>query len=376
MPTLSAPVFNHYAAGLGFTQSESWTVNPGVIASSVLSAGAYSNYDQSELVNWGVLMTSSNTRAGVEFWADDGVITNKFTGLIIGGDGILVAGDTETIDNAGLVTGKHGDGVVFDWSSKFVTLNNTGTISGSEAGVYTDSYFDGGTINNDGLIHGGDYGVQVNLGEPGQTVIENYGTIEGGESIHADRGGVHVDNFGTLSGGIRLLAADQADQVINSGKIAGNVMLGGGADFYDGTNGTSGAIFGQKGNDQLIGGAGADKLDGGLGKDTLTGGGSADRFDFNSVGDSQVGGMRDVITSFSQAQHDRIDLADVYDSTIKFVGTGDFTSYGQVRYVLEDNAGTANDHTMIYVSTDFDVAAEMQIQVNGLVHFVAGDFVL
>src|SRR5262245_45232502 len=125
MPTLSTPTFNHYGAGLAFAQSETWTVNPGVVAASVLSAGAYSNFDQSELVNWGVLMTSSATRAGVEFWANDGIITNKFTGLIIGGDGILVNGDTETIDNAGQVTGKHGAGVVFDWYSKFVTLNNT-----------------------------------------------------------------------------------------------------------------------------------------------------------------------------------------------------------------------------------------------------------
>ena len=179
-----------------------------------------------------------------------------------------------------------------------------------------------------------------------------------------------------MTGSLRLQNDGQTDEIINAKTIVGNVLLGGGDDKFIGTGGTSGGIFGQAGNDYLMGGSQADKLDGGLGKDKLIGQGGADRFDFNHLADSQVGAMRDVIVGFSHAQHDQIDLADLYGYTFNFMGTGAFTGAGQVRYVLEDHDGISHDRTMIYASVDADSAAEFQIEVSGLVHFVAGDFVL
>jgi serralysin len=68
------------------------------------------------------------------------------------------------------------------------------------------------------------------------------------------------------------------------------VRLGNGADAFH-NYGTSGEVFGEGGNDQLLGseqaetlngGAGRDVLDGGGGHDTLTGGLGADQFVFDS----------------------------------------------------------------------------------------------
>jgi hypothetical protein len=377
MPTLSTQVFNLSQPGVQFSDSETWTVLPGIIAQSSGNSGAYSQYDHSELVNYGAIISSAPNRDGVEFYGDDCIITNKLSGLILGDhDGVYVDGDTQTIDNAGLISGKHGSGVEFWWDAKFVTVKNTGTISGGVAGITANSDHDGGYINNHGVIHGGSYGILVNTGGVLLTTIENYGTIEGGDAIRTKVGGVHLENHGTLTGGLRLASTVQTDEVINSGKIVGNVLLGEGDDFFDGTGGTSGGIFGQAGNDHLIGGSSGEKIDGGLGKDVMSGAGGADRFDFNKVADSRFGAMHDVITFFNHSAHDRIDLADIFGGTLDFIGTGAFTGAGQLRYVLQDNAGTSNDRTMIYVSVDGYGAPDFEIQVNTLVHFVAGDFVL
>jgi serralysin len=90
-----------------------------------------------------------------------------------------------------------------------------------------------------------------------------------------------------------------------------------------------------------------------------------------------------VITDFRRGQHDHIDLSAIDadagvggDQGFVFRGTHAFTGAGQIRYVLHDHAGTANDTTMIFGSTDADHAPEFQIEVKGLVHFAAGDFFL
>lgn len=79
-----------------------------------------------------------------------------------------------------------------------------------------------------------------------------------------------------------------------------NVVGGSGDDTIAGGNATN-ILFGMSGNDHLDGGGGADVLDGGAGADVLTGGAGADIFRFQTSD-------RDVVTDYSQAEGDRLQL--------------------------------------------------------------------
>lgn len=122
---------------------------------------------------------------------------------------------------------------------------------------------------------------------------------------------------------------NQNDKLLGT---SGNDLLMGGAgdDLLDGKNG----------DDQLNGGEGNDTLIGGPGADTLTGGNGADRFTLNNLSESAPGILnRDVITDFTPAQNDKIDLSAIDavptlagDQPFQFIA-GDFTGTpGQLRY--------------------------------------------
>ena len=106
MPTLSTPVFNTFLPGLEFTDSQTWKINPGIMVNSTENDGVVSIYNQSELDNYGAIISTATNYAGVRFYGDDSIINNQFTGLILGDfDGVLVDGDTATINNAGQIIG-------------------------------------------------------------------------------------------------------------------------------------------------------------------------------------------------------------------------------------------------------------------------------
>lgn len=116
--------------------------------------------------------------------------------------------------------------------------------------------------------------------------INNSGTIaadiailvtpDGSSSDPITFGAARINNSGTIYGDI--VTDIGWDQVHNSGTINGIVSLYGGNDLYDGHNGIlNGAVFGEDGNDTLIGGAGVDWFEGGAGNDTINGGGGTDR---------------------------------------------------------------------------------------------------
>jgi Ca2+-binding RTX toxin-like protein len=143
-------------------------------------------------------------------------------------------------------------------------------------------------------------------------------------------------------------------------------------------------LEGGDGNDIIGGNLGIDRLIGGLGRDTLTGGSQTDVFDFNSVLESTVGANRDIITDFQGAGVAGGDLIDLLgidantavagDQAFAFIGLGAFSGAGQVRIV----ASGAN--TIIVGNVDGNLAADFEIQVNGLnpalTPLLAGDFLL
>lgn len=129
--------------------------------------------------------------------------------------------------------------------------------------------------------------------------------------------------------------------------LSGNDLQdGGGGDdhLYGGTGYDT--LIGGTGDDNLFGGNGLDRLIGGLGTDTMYGGAGPDIFIFTSLADSgTVSGQIDIIREFSvrpgdASYDDRIDLSaiDAMPGTathdaLQFIGSGEFTTAGQVRVV-------------------------------------------
>ncbi len=157
------------------------------------------------------------------------------------------------------------------------------------------------------------------------------------------------------------------------GTLARNLTGNGLANTLAG-NGAANVLSGAAGNDTLDGRSGVDRLVGGLGRDQMTGGADRDIFDFNAIAEAgNSSTTRDKITDFRHATDD-IDVSTIDATTLltgnnTFVwkGTGAFTKspVGELRFKLFDNAGTANDYTIVYGDTDGDTANEFQIQLRG-----------
>ncbi len=205
---------------------------------------------------------------------------------------------------------------------------------------------------------------------------------------------VNVDDT-TLGSGIELsralsLAVTDAEETIRG--TNGNDRLTGGTG--------DDRILGLNGQDTMSGGAGKDVLQGGSGADRMTGGADADTFVFTSISDSAPNasgfisnapvfnrasgaGVRDVITDFIPVQ-DRIDLSAIDANTklagnqaFKFLGTAAFASApGGLVYRQFNEAGTANDVTIIYGDVDGDKLADFQIELSGLKTLTAANFIL
>jgi hypothetical protein len=128
------------------------------------------------------------------------------------------------------------------------------------------------------------------------------------------------------------------------------------------------------GNDSLVAGAGNDRLAGGLGRDMMNGGVGADVFEFRSIFQSRPGAtLRDVISAFSHAQHDKIDLraidADIDgnpgNQAFRFIGAAGFHGIdGELRFASGILQGDVNG----------DRRPDFELRVLGVL--VAGDILL
>ncbi|MDO8407471.1 MAG: metalloprotease, partial [Pseudomonas sp.] len=131
-------------------------------------------------------------------------------------------------------------------------------------------------------------------------------------------------------------------------------------------------LLGNDQNNTLTGNTDANTLNGGAGTDTLIGGAGADKFVFSSVSDMGTGGNRDVVTDFSTLQGDKIDLSQ-FDANLQvngfngftFIGAGDFTGAGQLRFV---------DH-VLSGNVSGNASADFEIQLVGVNTFSANDLV-
>ena len=137
-------------------------------------------------------------------------------------------------------------------------------------------------------------------------------------------------------------------------------------------------MLGGVGDDLLDGGKGADRLCGGAGTDLLTGGAGKDWFLFNSVLDSAIDTLRDVITDFVKG--DKINLSAIDANTsVKgnnaFVGLnlGDFANptFNKTNALYFDTV----DH-ILFGNNDTDPSANFSILLTGVTALNTADFML
>jgi Ca2+-binding RTX toxin-like protein len=222
----------------------------------------------------------------------------------------------------------------------------------------------------------GTSGDNVIIGGAGDDTLFGRGgsnRLDGGDGIdtvsYADAAtGVQV-NLGSLYNGTGYTGTG-SDTLINIENVVGSA-------FAD-------TLIGDGGANALSGGAGNDVLTGGLGRDTLTGGAGNDLFDFNALNESAVGAAnRDVITDFQRGLDD-IDLAGIDadsgragDQGFRFIGTKGFSGKaGELHYQTFDQAGTANDITVVSGDVNGDRIADFEIEIAGIVQLTSSDFLL
>lgn len=179
-----------------------------------------------------------------------------------------------------------------------------------------------------------------------------------------------------------MMTAVEADRVLNGTSrndtlngAGGNDCLSGfaGNDLLLGFGGND-TLSGLTGNDTLDGGAGNDLLISGAGRDVLTGGTGADLFRFTALADSVVGTSRDLITAFSQAEGDRVDLATI-DANTRLSGNQAFAfigdaSFGRIAGQLRFAGG------VLQADLNGDARADMEIAIQGVSTLLATDFIL
>lgn len=222
---------------------------------------------------------------------------------------------------------------------------------------------------------------QRNVLRGGGGVDDLYG-LEGNDRLE---GGAGTDNLEGGAGADELLGGDGVDTASYANSLeavrvdlANGKGFGGDAegDRLSGIENALGSLY----DDFIFGNNGANALQGFRGADNFIGGGGADRFVYLSADDSSAFGTPtpDIISDFSHAQGDRIDLRGVDaneqvdgNQAFRFIGQNEFTATGQVRFFHEDGATFVEANT-----TDTHPGADMLIKVESLLSLQAGDFLL
>ncbi|MBA9036734.1 choice-of-anchor Q domain-containing protein [Rhizobium leguminosarum] len=244
------------------------------------------------------------------------------------------------------------------------------------------------------------------IGTNGDDVLPHTGQSNGGNETFKGLGGSDVLKGGAgadvLDGGTGndtasyagsdAVNVDLATKVASGGqatgdKIAGIENLTGSSynDVLTGGNGGGNVLTGGAGADKLDGGAGNDVLIGGAGKDIMTGGIGEDTFILKAPTETGSGLNRDGITDFQHGV-DKIDISAI-DANGSAAGNGTFHfqaqenalfdhKAGALAWHYDDHAGTASDVTVIQADMNGDGIHDFEVQLKGLVHLGAGDFLL
>ncbi|WP_225768322.1 S8 family serine peptidase [Inquilinus sp. Marseille-Q2685] len=266
-------------------------------------------------------------------------------------------GGTDTINGAAL-TG----------AALIDLLGGTATIAGRVIG------FAAGTVIENAISGDGDDRLTGGAGG---------NALTGGHGNDLLRGGAGAD---VLRGGAGTDTANYADSTVGVTVNLATGLGSTGTAFQDRLGGIENLV-GSAHGDHLVGNSlantlrgenGNDVLTGGVGRDELIGGAGADRFAYTHVLQSPVGAGADLITDFSRAPGDRIDLSAIDahtgiagNQTFGFIGTALYSHHaGELRYVTRDGV------TTIGGDINGDGVSDFQIRLTGTIGLIAADFVL
>jgi Ca2+-binding RTX toxin-like protein len=301
-----------------------------------------------------------------------------------------------------------GDTLDVEWMSGSDRLYGGDGNDTIEGGVFQDWLYGGAgndVLRGDTIVfqeeHGDDFlnggaGDDVLQGDDGNDVLQGgigSDTMTGGagdDLYWVDAAGdVVTESAGAGADVVRAaidyaLAANIEELFIGgagrngTGNGLGNVIHGAGASNVLRGVGGDDVIRGDAGRDTIDGGNGADLIDGGAGKDTLTGGADRDVFQFRDGDFGTTRALADVITDFSHAAAEKIQLNLVDANTVAggnqafvWIGSGAFTHVaGQLHYAQ------AGGNTYVEGDTNGDGLADFVIMLTGTVNLAAGDFVL
>ncbi|HEY9344428.1 MAG TPA: calcium-binding protein [Inquilinus sp.] len=263
---------------------------------------------------------------------------------------------------------------------------DTASYYTSAAGVTVDlgaATASGGDATGDMLtgienLSGSNLGNDTLSGNSGANTLQGWGgddVLRGGAGADVLEGGAGTDTASYYSSAAGV-TVNLADATASGGDTAGDTLTS--IENLSGSNLGGDILTGNAGANVLQGWGGNDALVGGGGKDTLTGGAGADRIYFTALGDSVVGANADVVTDFSHAQGDEIDV-NIIDANTGVVGNQAFSfiglnAYGgvagQLRYAV------ANGVTTIAGDVDGDAVSDFHITLTGSIALVIGDFIL
>ncbi|MGL4968057.1 MAG: beta strand repeat-containing protein [Inquilinus sp.] len=284
-----------------------------------------------------------------------------------GGDDVLRGGAGADVLEGGAGT----DTASYYTSAAGVTVDlAAGTASGGDAA--------GDTLTGIENLSGSNLGNDVLSGNAGANKLQGWGgddVLRGGAGADVLEGGAGTDTASYYSSAAGV-TVNLADATVSGGDAAGDTLTS--IENLSGSNLGGDILTGNAGANVLQGWGGNDALVGGGGKDTLTGGAGADRIYFTALGDSVVGANADVVTDFSHAQGDEIDV-NIIDANTGVVGNQAFSfiglnAYGgvagQLRYAV------ANGVTTIAGDVDGDAVSDFHITLTGSIALVIGDFIL
>jgi Ca2+-binding RTX toxin-like protein len=181
----------------------------------------------------------------------------------------------------------------------------------------------------------------------------------------------------TLASTVEMLTLAGAARAGTGNALANSLSGADGTDTLSGLAGND-ILSGNGASDVLLGGDGHDVLDGGAGKDTMTGGSGRDWFRFRDGDFGRTQATADVITDFSRAASEKIQL-NVVDANInvdgnqafRWIGSNAFTGVaGQLHFVR------AGGKTYVEGDTNGDSLADIVIALTGTINLAAADFVL
>jgi Ca2+-binding RTX toxin-like protein len=214
-----------------------------------------------------------------------------------------------------------------------LTLGSTTTFENVIGGGLADTLTGNNLANS---LNGGGGNDTINGGGGDDTLIGGAGNDSyvfdtdlalGADTLDEAGGGVDTLNFSaTTTRSVAVNLGLATSQVVNGGlsltlgsiTTFENVIGGGLADTLTGNN-LANNLNGGGGNDTINGGSGKDTINGGGGNDTLIGGVGADRFRFDTPLNATTN--RDVISDFSIAQRDTIELENAVFTALTTTGT-------------------------------------------------------